>query len=277
MKTREINPFFWMVVILCSVALIGLGGSPALAQDSDVGNDGSFALEELPEILGDGTVETVEGEMPAEADESFGRNTQATWFGSFKCFPTNSNEDWTSNSLFQIYNTAGNGIWYCPIQLPSGARVTQVSWYYWDNTFSNLNLRFGRNNSQTSVSTLFNTTPNVSGNYFVTTWFTAQTIANGGGWYWACFDLPTASGANARYWGIRVLWNRQIRTGLPNPFSDIGGESFDFQNSIKALAASGITVGFPDGTFRPDFFVTRGQFAAFFARALGLYWAYPTY
>jgi len=280
MKTREIKPFFWIVAILCSLALIGLGASSAVAQESDVDNDGNpLASEELPEILGDGTVETFEGEEvppPVEGDESFGRSTQATFIPAWLCDPAYSSDVWTSNSLLQRYNTSGNGVWYCPVNLPSGARVSQVAYYYYDNSTFNINLQFGRMNSQSSKSTYFNYSPPVSGGYFTTFWNTSQTISNASGWYWACFDLPTSAGSNARFWGIRILWNRQIRTGLPNPFSDIFDQSIDFQNSIKALAASGITVGFPDGTFRPNNFVTRGQFAAFFARALGLYWAYSS-
>ena len=42
---------------------------------------------------------------------------------------------------------------------------------------------------------------------------------------------------------------------------------------IEALAASKITTGFPDGTFRPTELVTRAQMATFLVRALGLHWA----
>jgi len=41
---------------------------------------------------------------------------------------------------------------------------------------------------------------------------------------------------------------------------------------MEALAASGITVGYSDGTFRPTNPVTRAQMATFLARALGLHW-----
>jgi len=270
MITREKSPYFRIIVLLCAIALIGLGGSPAFAEDFQ---------PETPEILDGGTVENFEGEEvppPVEGDESFGRSTQATFIPAWLCDPYQSGEVWTTYSYLQRYSTSGNGQWYCPVNLPSGARVTQLTYYYYDNDTSNLNLRFGRMNGQTSMSTYFNYSPPVSGGYWTTTWNTSQTIANASGWYWALFDLYAPAGSNHRFWGIRILWNRQIRTGLPKPFSDIFDQSIDFQNSIKALAASGITVGFPDGTFRPNNYVTRGQFAAFFARALGLYWAYSS-
>lgn len=54
-------------------------------------------------------------------------------------------------------------------------------------------------------------------------------------------------------------------------FWDVPVGSF-WHQYVEALAASGITTGYGDGTFRPDNYVTRGQMAAFFSRALGLHW-----
>ncbi len=56
-------------------------------------------------------------------------------------------------------------------------------------------------------------------------------------------------------------------------FPDVSTSFWAFQE-IEALAASGITTGFPDGTFRPTAAVTRAQMATFLARALGLHWDY---
>jgi len=54
-------------------------------------------------------------------------------------------------------------------------------------------------------------------------------------------------------------------------FPDVDPSFWAFQY-IEALAASDITQGFPDGTFRPLEPVTRAQMATFLARALGLHW-----
>jgi len=74
------------------------------------------------------------------------------------------------------------------------------------------------------------------------------------------------------------LGNFRIKTYLqisPAPavatFPDVSPSFWAFQY-IEALAASGITTGFPDGTFRPLEPVTRAQMATFLARALGLHW-----
>jgi hypothetical protein len=74
------------------------------------------------------------------------------------------------------------------------------------------------------------------------------------------------------------LGNFRIKTYLqisPAPavatFPDVAPGFWAFQE-IEALAASGITQGFPDGTFKPTANVTRAQMATFLARALGLHW-----
>lgn len=73
--------------------------------------------------------------------------------------------------------------------------------------------------------------------------------------------------------GVIIGWNRQISPAPVVPtFPDVAPGYWAFQE-IEALAASGITTGFPDGTFRPTAAVTRAQMATFLARALGLHWA----
>ena len=51
-------------------------------------------------------------------------------------------------------------------------------------------------------------------------------------------------------------------------FPDTGGTTHE--ESIAAVAEADIAVGFPDGTYRPEQAVTRGQMATFLARALNL-------
>lgn len=50
-------------------------------------------------------------------------------------------------------------------------------------------------------------------------------------------------------------------------FSDVGTDYWAY-NYITKLAANNITTGYPDGSFKPKNTVTRGNFAAFMARAL---------
>jgi putative N-acetylmannosamine-6-phosphate epimerase len=62
-----------------------------------------------------------------------------------------------------------------------------------------------------------------------------------------------------------------IDLGVTIPtFSDVPTDHPYFKE-IEALAATGVTTGWPDGTFRPDLSVTRQAMAAFLIRALELY------
>jgi S-layer homology domain len=281
MKIKQRKPLFWAMVIICSIALIGFGSGLALAQ-----GDGEGAPETLLEAeeLGNGTVSTEEGEeSPVNLDENFGRNTQATWIGAHEFQPNNSTDSWARVSTTDphIFGISGSsGIFNAVVHLPSGALVTSVAFYYYDTSINNLVLTMRSANSQTSNTSLFNfTTPGAVNGYATTTWVPGGgiRITNASGWYYVGFDLPTAENNKTRFWGVRILWHRDIRTGLSHPFIDIGGLSAEFQNSIAALYQSGITTGTSPSTFSPNNPVTRGQFATFFARALGLHWAYPSY
>src|SRR5262245_15632881 len=71
--------------------------------------------------------------------------------------------------------------------------------------------------------------------------------------------------------GVEVWWHRTVS---PAPavatFADVPTSHIFFQ-FVEALAASGITGGCGGGNFCPDAPVTRGQMAAFLAKALGLH------
>jgi hypothetical protein len=53
-------------------------------------------------------------------------------------------------------------------------------------------------------------------------------------------------------------------------FSDVNEASVGYQfcDYIERFSVLGITTGYPDGTFRPSNYPTRGQMAAFFMRAI---------
>jgi murein DD-endopeptidase / murein LD-carboxypeptidase len=52
----------------------------------------------------------------------------------------------------------------------------------------------------------------------------------------------------------------------PRSFTDVPASHWAYQD-VQKLAASGITTGYEDGSFKPEQFVTRSQFAAFLYRA----------
>jgi hypothetical protein len=70
--------------------------------------------------------------------------------------------------------------------------------------------------------------------------------------------------ARALFPGYRDQLRRRVNQG----FRDIQGHPH--QRSIERLHRAGVTSGFPDGTFRPDASVDRGQMATFLTRAARL-------
>ena len=70
---------------------------------------------------------------------------------------------------------------------------------------------------------------------------------------------------------MAIFLNRafKLAEAEENHFRDISPEMASYQ-AILNVAASRITGGYPDQTYRPNESVTRGQFSAFMARSLGL-------
>jgi len=202
------------------------------------------------------------------------------------------NADEFVNAGFSTWIHYSNGFWrfsgsgsgcYATVRLPTGALVTGMSVVYHDSSDSlNIDAKFLLNwvtaagdNGQTQIGPVFESsgTPGDA-----ITWVdidpdhtiqyidgpTAQS-------YNLRVGIPDATG-QLRLRGVIIGWNRQIS---PAPgtatFPDVAPGFWAFQH-IEALAASGITTGFPDGTYRPFEPVTRAQMATFLARALGLHW-----
>jgi hypothetical protein len=285
MRNRTRKPFVWLIVTLCSAALIGLFFAPALADEAvdDSGATFDVEMDEDSVILDD-----FEGaDLAVEGDESFGRNFQSTWLAAQEFDPMDSGMTW-NRGPFGIGSfrcrTGGGNLWFdANFGLPSGARLTIARMFYDDNVNGQRIYLFL---TRTRVSEAPGVAPTVTfigpsggvsspdgisrwGNVPITT---NTTIANRLDIYSARVNI----GTNTCLIGVRLFWQRQIRTGLSNPFSDIGGLPQEFQDSIKALAASGITTGTTPTTYSPFQSVNRGQMATFLARALGLYWDYNT-
>ncbi len=68
---------------------------------------------------------------------------------------------------------------------------------------------------------------------------------------------------------MAIFLNRAfpLEKGNENEFKDVSSNMAAYQ-SILNVTATGIANGYPDGTYRPNLAVTRGQFSAFMARTL---------
>jgi S-layer family protein len=88
------------------------------------------------------------------------------------------------------------------------------------------------------------------------------------------YEVTGAIFAGTAFGGAVITW---LRTVSPAPATATFGDvptNFVYFRAIEALAASGITGGCGNGNFCPNQNVTRGEMAAFLARALGLHWPY---
>ena len=208
----------WVVMVVGLVVAIGFGMGPALAADK------SEAEEQIgEEVLGGGTVTVAPFDQEAVFDDSFGDKTQATFIPSWAFELDGSGQAWDSTgpAYSQRYSTTGVAWWNAPIRLPSGCRVTQVAFYYYC-TSGSVTMTVYRENSPTSASTLLNYTYSSGGGWLTTYWNTSQRISNGSGWYFIRFNLDSSQGSGQRFWGARILWERDVRPGLSHPFTDTG-------------------------------------------------------
>ena len=96
---------------------------------------------------------------------------------------------------------------------------------------------------------------------------------SGYSWYQIAvqFNIPVATG-KTQFGGVLIKWKRTI--SAPPRVATFGDVPTDYVyfKAIEALAASGIAGGCGNGNFCPTQNVTRGEMAAFLARALGLHW-----
>ncbi len=187
------------------------------------------------------------------------------------------------------YNFNAEGYLRAPVHLPSGVLITGLTVVYRDADdrvgYDLENVRLDRvwvrngDSGREFLSTTFASSgsPGISLDYVAID--PGHTVSYG--WnllatqyvqqYYVIARLPASS--NVSLGGVVIHWRRQISPPPGSPtFPDVAPGFWAFQE-IEALAASGITTGFPDGTFRPTEPVTRAQMATFLARALGLHWS----
>jgi hypothetical protein len=272
MKSIKSSPVFWFMFMLSAVALIGFSFTPVMADDGQ-GILEADQEEGVPMAIDDGGADA---DFGATGDGSFGPNYQATWLPSADFTPYDSSTYYVYSTPGMRYITSGSPYMDAGVRLPSGARLILVRIYYYDgNASSRIHFVVFKNRMDVSPFTyttpvsVYSPTGSVGyGNSYVNV---DQTIQNAQYWYHARW-IQEAYGSSLRFSGARFFWYRQVRTGLPNPFNDIGYLNSRFQNAIKALAASGITGGCGGGSYCPSAPVTRGQMAVFLAEGLGLYW-----
>ena len=271
MKKKNTNPFFWFFIMFASIALIGFGFTPAMAQ-SDSGAYGDEETDESYDALDEFEGEDLDS---LEGDETFGSSSQATWLAAQEFDPMDSGMTWNRGSggigSFRC-RTAGGTFWFdAPIRLPSGARLTIARMFYDDfSATSRITLWLTRtavseSNGVSAAVTYVGPSGGVSSAAGTNRWGNVAinpntTIANRYNIYSARARIETGTCLI----GVRLFWNRQQAPAGGQIFNDVPGGQF-FQ-SINNMYRSGITTGCPYPNYCPKANVTREQMAAFFAR-----------
>jgi hypothetical protein len=204
---------------------------------------------------------------------------------------------WADFGYFGPDSDSGSGYLWAPVTIPTGVKLLYMNGYYQDTNASadvafylyrttggagiSPGLELLASSSSSAAPGYGFASAAVSPDYLgAPSGYTVDNYANGatdptpdlkGGQYFIEVYFGDVTGGLAIR-GVELVWQRQIS---PAPgtatFSDVPVTHTFFQ-SVEALRASGITTGCGGTNYCPDATVTRGQMAAFLARALGLHW-----
>jgi S-layer homology domain len=181
-----------------------------------------------------------------------------------------------STGAFGRFSTVPNGIFWAVPHVPSGALLTYLELDYCDNSDSlNVDVSlFDCDSGGRDCNTLDSLS---SGNGFpgchsISADLTGLAYTMNNHLRELVLVAETQAGndmtqLNGMYIGYRLQISPAPATAT---FGDVPA-SHTYFRAIEALAASGITGGCGSGNYCPDKNVTRGEMAAFLARALGLH------
>jgi hypothetical protein len=187
--------------------------------------------------------------------------------------------------LYIARTTVGaSSLLWAPVSLPTGTYIVYLDLYYKDtdpanNISADLWEQKGGGPLSGAPTSTFVGGASSSGSpgYGYATKLLDYTVNNNVAYDPAAAQLavvidPQSVGNLVQFKAVDFWWLRQISPApVTATFSDVPTNHPFFQ-FVEALAAAGITVGYPDGRFGVDDPITRGQMAVFMAKALGLYW-----
>jgi len=186
-----------------------------------------------------------------------------------------------------IFHDTGSSFYDAAFQLPNGAVLSGVTFFYYDNNatdnFRLFMLKYAiPGNAPGTQTSLVSYMPDVTetlGWQMVYIAFAApETIKdwyspNGAVYYQLRVKLSDTPNDQSIKFGGATLWYKLQVSPAPGvaSFTDVPTSYWAFQY-IEALKASGITQGVTPTTYEPESAVTRAQMAVFLAKALGLHW-----
>ncbi len=224
---------------------------------------------------------------PAPAPETYGT---VGWISKaipgFDFHGYAGSEYWMTTDGY-IFHDTGSSFYDAAFQLPNGAILSGVTFFYYDNSatddfrlfMSKYALPGNAPGTQTSLVSYFSGVTETPGWQMVYFAFAApETIKdwdspNGAVYYQLRVKLSDTDNDQSIKFGGVTLWYKLQVSPAPGvaTFTDVptGHPFFKF---VEALYASGITAGCGGGNFCPNAPLTRGQMAVFLAVALGLHW-----
>ena len=193
-------------------------------------------------------------------------------FSEFRPFPSTTPYDGGAGGRFGIYSTTPNGVFWAGAHVPSGALLTYAELDSCDTsaTASVQAVLWDCNYSGGACVALSNLES--VGCALVAEDLTPKDYTMDNNARELVVTVVTGAGdGTTQLSGYYIGYKLQISKAPSDPtFGDVPTTHLYFR-AIEALAASGITGGCGNGNYCPSQNVTRGEMAAFLARALGLH------
>jgi len=195
-------------------------------------------------------------------------------------------EYWMSNDGY-IFHETGSSFYDAAFQLPNGAILSGVTFFYYDNSGADDFRLFiwkyaipgDVAGTQTTLYSFFSGVTETPGWTTVYAPLAPETIKdwdspNGAVYYHVRVKLSNTGGDQSIKFGGVTLWYKLQVSPVPAvaTFPNDVPTGHPFFRFVEALAAAGITGGCGTGSYCPDSPVTRGQMAVFLSVALGLHW-----
>jgi hypothetical protein len=171
--------------------------------------------------------------------------------------------------------TAGTPSFGQTLDLPGGAAVEEITFFFVDNGPETISFTFTSVPADALAGTLHGSadTTGIQTDGILSATISGSpltTIDNSQRLYRIEMDLPAGGSSEYRLQALRVGYRLQVSVPPATAtFNDVPVSDSAFQ-FIEALAASGITAGCGGGNFCPDATLTRRQMAVFLAKGLGL-------